>query len=123
MTKIKILYDASGCITGISCRDHAGGNRNENGDDLACASVSLCMVILETGLRQVIPPTEPLELNILEARAPGVKSVLWRTEGLSIGVQAIARTIAEALKSIAFTYKDNISVEETVIKKGDGKHV
>lgn len=110
MTKIEIFRTGSPPkVTAIRCRGHSDGIRS-GGDDMVCASVSLCMEILEEGLRHVVAPESISELLITEARIPGEKAIGWKGGGPC--VEVLAATVAATLRNIAAMYPQNVSIED-----------
>jgi|GEM_PF-2097454 len=129
MTKVEILYEKSPGstrrnIVGIRCKGHSN-HKGDGSCDIVCTSVSLCMEILETGLRCFAPFEEAPEVSIVESRIPGEKCIRWNCGSKwSIGVSMLSITIAETMRSLASTYPENISVEyvmENEEEKGDKK--
>ena len=110
MTKVEVFYTGSPPrVTAVRCRGHSNGIRS--GDvDMVCASVSLCMEMLEEGLRHVVAPEAISDLLITETRAAGDKSISWKKGG-GYGVDLLAATVANTLKNIAAMYPQNVSIE------------
>ncbi|MDO5116371.1 MAG: ribosomal-processing cysteine protease Prp [Synergistaceae bacterium] len=116
MTKVKIFHAPlqamardCGNIVGIECDGHSCGVRGDGGADIVCASVSLCMEMLETGLRQVIPD---VDVSITESRLRGYKSIRWEATESADFARFIAAVVAVTLRNIAATYPRNVSIEE-----------
>ena len=110
MTKVRVFYAGSppdAWVHGIECRGHAGGTR-DGGADLICASVSLCMEMLEEGLRHVADPDVVTSVWICESRNPGGKAIHWEGDGAEV----LAETVAATLRNIAAANPQNVSVED-----------
>lgn len=116
MTEITVTRsNTADCrILGFQCEGHAETAESEM-HGVVCASVSLCMDIVEIALREVLPSETTPIVSVEEDRHGALKNISWAGDRNSSGVQAIAESVAEVFKRLAAQYPEYVAVENKFI--------
>lgn len=115
MTEVTLYKEEGGRLAGIQCNGHCNSKYINGGADIVCTSVSVCMEMLEMGLRSSIPAEIAPTVKIEENAFAGYKKIMWSE---ATGTAALGAACASMLKSISAVYPDNVSVKEFQLKKG-----